>query len=595
MLQNIPNKIAALRQELGKLGINGFFQTLADEYHNEYTPEYAKRIQWVSGFLGSVGMFVQIPNRTALFVDSRYTLQAKREAGPHGIDIEPYGFENIKDWIAKHHKGPLTIGFDPWILSHREYLDLSKIFENTSIQLHPLPKNPIDAIWHDQPAKPNNPISLYEMKYAGKSRQDKIKQIADLLQRKKVDGLFLAGLDSIAWLLNLRGTDVLYVPVFLSYLLMDQQGNIILFADIKRFAKETIQDLGPTIKIVDEALLETHLKMLGSQKKCIWISPATTPYHISKIIQDNGGKLYVDLDPCQLPKAIKNATELEAIRQGHVQDGVAMVKFLAFLEDKIGKEPHTEFSLASQLNKFRLETPLCLDLSFFPISAVGPNSTAPHYRPYEDQSLLVNLGDIYLIDSGGQYKGATTDITRVIALGGNPTPQQKKIYTLVLKGHITLARAQFPKGTSGVQLDTLARYALWQRGYNYGHGTGHGVGSYLSVHEGPQGISSKNTVPLEEGMVLSNEPGCYLEGDFGVRIENVVIVVKSTVIPSSEEMFELETVTLAPLDCNLIDRDLLDLNEIEWINTYHRRVYATLSPYLDSILAKWLKDKTQAI
>lgn len=590
----MQERIKALQHHLATLKIDGFFQTMTDEYHNEATPFYAKRILWVSGFRGSTGIFVTVKNQTALFVDSRYTLQAKNELTPQGINVESYGFSSVRGWILQHHKKSITIGFDPWILSYQEYLDLTKVFQKTKVQFVPLEKNPIDALWKDQPPRPKNPVTVYEIEYAGVSREDKVKKITDALRNSKADYLFLGALDSIAWLLNLRGTDTPRIPLFLGYLLMDRQGHIVLFTDPEKFAPEVVKELGPTIKIVDEILLDEYLKKLGEQKKCFWISPNTAPYHVGKLIQEFGGILHLDVDPCQFPKAIKNSVELDNARKGHIQDGLALVKFFAFLESQIGKEPHTEVSLATQLNEFRLENPLCLDLSFYPVSAVGSNSALPHYRPYPGECLDVKLGDIYLVDSGGQYKGATTDITRVIALGGNPTPQQKEIYTLVLKGHIAIALTKFPKGTTGVQLDTLARHALWQRGHDYGHGTGHGVGSYLNVHEGPQAISPKNNVALEEGMIVSNEPGCYLAGKFGVRIENLVIVrtCKSLGVP---DMLEFETISLAPLDLTLIDLKLLNFQEVQWINDYHQRVHDTLSPFLDLRLQQWLKLKTQPL
>jgi len=589
------SRLTALRQELKTLNIGGFLQPTTDEYLNTSPLPYAKRILWLCGFKGSMGTLIVLEHRAALFVDSRYTLQAQNEAGALGIDIEPYGFQSIKAWLLKDQVEPFTIGIDPWVLSYADYQELSRVFQGTPIQVTSLKKNPIDKIWQNQPPKIKNTVSIYEIEYAGESHQNKISKIAQILKTQDKDYLFLSNFDSIAWLLNLRGTDTPYLPFFLSYLLMDQNGNVILFADPQKFSAATLRALGPTITVVDENLVETHLIEIGRQEKTLWGPASTTPYQVTCLLEDNGGTLYTASDPCQLPKALKNSTELDWMRKGHIQDGIALVKFLAFLEEHLQDETHTEFSLATQLTQLRKENPLCLDCSFFPISAVGPNSALPHYKPSSETCLPIKSSEIYLIDSGGQYKGATTDITRVLALGGTPTAYQKEIYTLVLKGHIAIAQAKFPKGTTGGQLDTLARSALWQRGLNYGHGTGHGVGCYLGVHEGPQAISPRNTTPLEVGMILSNEPGCYLAEQFGVRIENLIIVRQCPMTEPQEEMLEFETISLVPLDSNLIDCNLLQSHEIQWVNDYHAQVYKSLSPYLSSSLQQWLKNKTKPL
>jgi Xaa-Pro aminopeptidase len=581
-----------LRAELKRRGLDGFIVPRADEHQGEYVPASAARLAYLTGFTGSAGAAVALADKAAVFVDGRYTLQVASEVDPklfsylHLIEQPPHR------WLADMLPAGARFGYDPWLHTPDQVEQLKTACAQADAELVALDSNPLDAVWVDRPAPPLTPVLPHPDGFAGKSAAEKRSAVAAELAARKEDSVFLSAPDSIGWLLNIRGNDVDFTPLPLSFALLHKDASVDLFVDGRKVPADTKTHLGNAVRLHEPAALEGALKALTGKR--VRLDPASAPsWALDRLIE---GKAQISraADPCLLPRACKNEIELGGARNAHLRDGVALTKFLAWLAAEAPKGGVTELSATDKLEECRRGGNLYQGPSFATIAGAGPNGAIVHYRSSPATNRRLEKGQIFLIDSGGQYLDGTTDVTRTVAVG-DVGPEEKHRFTLVLKGHIALARARFPAGTSGSQLDSLARRPLWDHGLDYDHGTGHGVGSYLSVHEGPQRIAkNNNSQALLPGMMLSDEPGYYKTGAYGIRIENL-IVVREEDGPSERPLRGFEVLTLAPIDLNLVDRDLLTEDETEWLNDYHARVRESLTPLVDPATAGWLKDATRAI
>ena len=595
-------RLAALRAELDRRGLQGFLVPRADAHLGEYVPAYAQRLAWLTGFTGSAGAAVVLADKAAVFVDGRYTLQARDE-----VDGDLYEFCHLpektpENWIEKHLGKVEKLGFDPWLHSEAQSGRLRAAAEAAGGSLVATDDNPIDAIWPDQPAPPLAPIGAHPLDVAGRSSADKRADIAESLRRKGVAAAVLTQPDSIAWLLNVRGDDVPHTPLPLSFAVLRDDGAVDWFVAPEKVPAELLPHLGNGVSPRAPDAFAAALTELGAAGARVAADPDASPAWVFYRLRDAGATIVTGADPCQLPKARKNPVELAGTRAAHARDGAALTRFLAWLDGETAaragkrKQGLSEIEAAERLLVFRRESELLRDLSFTTISGSGPNGAIVHYRVTEASDRRLQSGDLYLVDSGGQYRDGTTDVTRTIAIG-EPSKEMRDRFTRVLKGHIALAIARFPPGTTGSQLDSLARYHLWQAGLDYDHGTGHGVGSYLGVHEGPQRIAKvPSRVALEPGMIVSNEPGYYKTGAYGIRIENLVVVIESPAQPGDDrEMLAFETLTLAPIDLRLVEPALLAPAEVAWLNAYHARVRTAHEPGLNSAEKGWLKKATRPL
>lgn len=586
-------RLAALRKNLRARGLHGFLVPRADEHQGEYVPARAERLAWLTGFSGSAGLAIVLADKAAVFVDGRYTLQVRDQVdlslfeAVHSADKAPAKW--LEETVTREH----IVGYDPWLHTPDEIQKLETAIARTGARLVPVASNPLDEVWHDQPAPPRGLVSAHDLTLAGRSSAEKRHELSQILQRGDVDAAVLTMPDSIAWLLNIRGCDVKHTPLPLSYAILHEDGRTDLFIAPEKLtpALNTHWGNGVTVHAPDEFL--PTLKGLGAAQKRVQVDPQTAASAVFQALETAGAQVKRAADPCLLPKACKNAVEIEGMRNAHRRDGAALTRFLAWLAREAPSGLIDEIAAARALEAFRTETGALRDLSFDTISGSGPNGAVVHYRVTERTNRRLGIGELFLVDSGGQYLDGTTDVTRTIAIGA-PSIEARMRFTLVLKGHIALARARFPEGTTGAQLDTLARLPLWQAGLDFDHGTGHGVGSFLSVHEGPQRISKAgHTTALKPGMVISNEPGYYKTGAFGIRLENLMVVMPPETLPGGErKMLAFETLTLAPFDRALIDTSLFSAEEIAWLNAYHARVHATLQPLVDASTSHWLGEAT---
>jgi len=594
-------RLDALRRELAARKVDGFLVPRGDEHQGEYVPPSAERLAWLTGFKGSAGMACVLAETAAIFVDGRYTLQVRQEVDealftPRHVTEEP-----LSDWLEEQLQSGQRLAYDPWLHTEDQVRRLGKTLTRLGGELVALDSNPLDAIWSDQPAPPKAQIHPHGLELAGRTSEDKRQDLGAKLTKDGVTAAVLTLPDSIAWLLNVRGGDVTHSPLPLSFALLHADGGIEWFVDPDKLSDEVLASLGNAVSVEAPERFGDALDRLGQKEAKVQADPATAARWIFDRLRAAGGEVVPGADPCLLPKARKNATELEGMRRAHRRDGAALSRFLHWLiaeaEARAGSNPVTEMEAAERLQAFRAENGELRDLSFDTIAGAGPNGAIVHYRVSPESDRALAPGELFLCDSGGQYPDGTTDVTRTLAIG-TPTQEMRRRFTLVLKGHITLARARFPKGTTGSQLDSLARYDLWQHGLDFDHGTGHGVGSYLNVHEGPQRISKvPNTVGLEPGMIVSNEPGYYKTGGYGIRIENLVAVTESPRGEGEErDMLEFETLTLAPIDRRLVERDLLSTAEVAWLDAYHARVRAEIAPQLDGdqdgAARTWLEEAT---
>lgn len=552
------SKLKDLREFMEQQGLSALLIPHTDAFQGEYIAPYCERLKWLTGFTGSAGFAVVGKEKAAFFTDGRYTLQAKEEVSPA---YEHYNIleKSPTQWVSENLSAQEKIGFDPWLFTEAQLKRYAPV-------LVALEENPIDNLWTNRPAPPKDFIRLHPLKYTGESDESKRKRISANL---KVDHVLITSCDSIAWLLNIRGNDLPFTPIVHAMCVLHKAGSYDLFVDLDKISGEVFNHLHQGGgRAIDLRFLLHHLQRLEGTCQ---VDPQTAPLIL---LQTLGEKVVCGQDPCVLPKALKNDVEIKGAIEAHSQDGIALSQFLNWLEDQPLKGETTELSAAQKLYEFRKKGHHFEGLSFNTISGFGSHGAIIHYKATPESDVPLSREGIYLLDSGGQYLTGTTDVTRTIALG-MPTPEQKDRYTRVLKGHIALATARFPKGTTGVQLDILARQFLWEIGCDYDHGTGHGVGSYLNVHEGPQNISKRNLdVPLQPGMILSNEPGYYKEGEYGIRIENLVRVVE---LPDHRGFYGFETLTLVPLEKKLIEESLLTEKEKQWIEAYEGRVFKELS------------------
>jgi Xaa-Pro aminopeptidase len=584
-------RLAALRKQLGRQGLSGFIVPRADRHQNENVPPSEERLAWLTGFTGSAGLAIILKDRAVLFVDGRYTLQVKEQVDLKAVEPVPLAATSPEKWLEKHLKAGMKLGYDPWLHTPGQLEKFEKAAAVAGAELVPVTENPVDAIWSDRPPPPKGAVTRHPPRLAGEAAAKKLARIKEALG--KADALLVSDPHAVAWAFNIRGKDVAYTPLPLAFALIFKDGKPRLYIDPAKLGSDVRTYLETLADIAAPARLEADLTSLGKDHQHVLFDAASAPVKLTRLLQEAGGEPQVGADPIALMKARKNRAELEGTRRAHLRDGVAMLRFLHWLSIEAPKGKLTEIDAAQALETFRRDSRKLKDLSFPTISAAGPNSAIPHYRVTVATNRKIKKG-IFLIDSGGQYEDGTTDITRTLAVGA-PTQEMRDRFTRVLKGHIAVARALFPKGTSGAQIDAIARLALWQAGLDFDHGTGHGVGSYLSVHEGPQRIAKSGGAALEEGVILSNEPGYYKAGEFGIRIENLVVVTPRKIKGAEREMFGFETLTLAPIDLSLIEPKLLDADEIAWLNAYHAGVHKALSPHVESDIRKWLSSATRSI
>jgi Xaa-Pro aminopeptidase len=588
----IAARLQRLRDELAAQGLDGFVIGRADDHQGEYVPRAAERLAFVTGFTGSAGMAVILMDRAAIFVDGRYTIQVKEQVDPALYIYRHLVTEPVEAYIGEAMKCGQKLGFDPRLFTHDQAQRFRAAAVRAGVELVAAARNPVDAIWDGRPAEPLSAMLPHDIAYAGEAAGEKRRRLAARLKQEGRKAAIISAPDSLCWLLNVRGADVPRTPFALGFAILHDDARVDLFIDRRKLPPRTIAHLGNEVAIAAPDSFAEALENLAAGEAAIATDAATTSAWIHERLARSGAKVLPGECICALPKAAKNATEVEGARRAHVRDGAAVTRYLAWLADRAPKGGLTEIEASDKLASLRHPVDLFRNLSFDSISAAGPNGAIPHYHALPGTQREIPLNSLYLIDSGGQYLDGTTDITRTVAVG-TPTREMKECFTRVLKGHIALATARFPKGTSGSALDALARRPLWDAGLDYDHGTGHGVGSYLSVHEGPQRISKMpNRVALEPGMIISNEPGYYKEGEFGIRIENLVVVQPSARHP---HMLEFETLTLAPIDLNAIERSLLSAAEIAWLNAYHARVREVIGPQLEGAEKAWLEQATQAI
>ncbi len=586
-------RVRALREELERRGMEGFLVPLSDEHQGEYIPASARRLKWLTGFAGSAGLCVVLKDEASVFVDGRYTLQVRQQVDTAVFTPRDVTDEPPAKWLKGIVRRGAAIGYDPWLHTVAEAERYAKALEEAGARLIAVEDNPVDAVWTDRPESPLGLVALHPDRLAGEDRAAKIARVAAAVAEAGADAAVLTQPDSIAWLLNVRGSDVPRAPLPLSFGIVRTEGRPQLFIDGRKLSNTVRDALEPEVDICEPVELEGAIEALGKAGRKVLVDRAGSAARIAHLVADSGGTVVAGRDPVALPKARKNAAELAGTREAHLRDGAAMVRFLAWLDREAPEGGLDEIAAAEALERFRRDTGALKDLSFDTISAAGPNAALPHYHVGPQSNRPIRRDEIYLIDSGGQYEDGTTDITRTVIVG-TPTAEMRDRFTRVLKGHIAVSRARFPKGTTGAQLDTLARIALWQAGLDFNHGTGHGVGVYLSVHEGPQRISKTGDVALEPGMILSNEPGYYREGAFGIRIETLVVVTEPAEIEGGDKpMMGFETITFAPIDRRLVEPALLLPEERAWLDGYHAEVRERIGPRItDPADREWLEAAT---
>ena len=588
--------LESLRLELQRQHLTGFIVPHADEYQNEYVPPCAERLAWLTGFTGSAGTAIVLTKEAAIFVDGRYTLQVADQVNRKHFEIHNSGDCSPATWLGQHGVTSDCIGYDPWLHTPRDLERYEKACDQARIQLIPCSPNPIDQIWSDRPSVPMGVIQPHLIEYSGKSSQVKREELAQNLRQDGIDAAIISAPDSIAWLLNIRGSDVSHTPLPLCQAIIYATGRVALFVDLRKISPGLTSHLGSDVSLETPETFERVLQQLGEQSQRVLCDPMKTNIWIFSTLTKHGAHLTHGDDPCALPKACKNAVEIQGAYAAHERDGVAVCQFLAWLARESASGQVTELQAAAYLDECRQKQAMWEDASFPTISGAGSNGAIVHYHSTPKTNRLLEPGTLYLVDSGGQYLDGTTDITRTVAIG-EPISEHRDRYTRVLQGHIALATAKFPEGTTGSQLDALARAPLWIVGLDYDHGTGHGVGSFLGVHEGPQRISkAANDVALRPGMIVSNEPGYYKTGAYGIRLENLV-VVKSEELSrdSNRPFFVFDTLTVVPFDRTLIVVDLLSKHEGDWVNRYHARVWRCLEGKVDAETRAWLEQATQPL
>lgn len=581
--------VPLVRQQLIAMNLYGVYVPHEDEYQNEYLPDANERLAWASGFTGSFGSAFIFTDRAVIFADGRYKLQVKEQTDPELFEIAAVPEPGPFGWLAQQSMPGKVIGYDPKLMSPNDVESLRAAVTRAGASLLRLSENPIDLAWTDRPEQPCVKAVPHALQHAGKAHADKRADIGEALSADTLDAAIITAPASLAWAFNIRGGDVSHTPLALGRAILFADGSAELYLDEGKADDALRQHLGNGVTLRPLSALDDGLSALKDKR--VSLDPAIASAWFFDAVEAAGGEIIRQMDPVALPKAKKNTDELNGTIAAHIRDGVAVTRFLHWLDTDAQSGDVTEIDAALKLETLREETGLLHDLSFTTISGAGPNGALPHYRVSSASNRVLERGSLYLVDSGGQYLDGTTDITRTVPIG-EASADMKRHYTLVLKGHIALDAVRFPAGTTGTHLDVLARHALWQAGLDYQHGTGHGVGVYLGVHEGPQRIAKAwNSVPLDTGMIVSNEPGFYREGQYGIRIENLQYIKAPAPIPGGEiDMYGFECLTFAPLARDLIDLSILSSGEIDWVNDYHEKVVRLIGINLDEGAAAWLTE-----
>ncbi|MGA7994087.1 MAG: aminopeptidase P family protein [Bradyrhizobium sp.] len=587
-------RLSAFREELARRNLSGFVVPRADQQQNEYVPPSEERLAWLTGFTGSAGQAIVLPQAAAVFVDGRYTLQAAKQVDRKAWSIEPLADPPPESWLTSHLKAGDRLGFDPWLHTSAAAERLAAACARAGAELVAVESNPLDSVWTERPPPPLGPVTVHGTQFSGEAEAEKLKRIRLELAKLGAEALVLSDSHAVAWTFNIRGADVSHTPLPLSYALVPRDGRPTVFIDHRKLSNSARDHLEQSAEVREPDALAPALNELAQRGATIALDSATAADALSRLISSAGGKPVRGSDPVSLLKAVKNPTEIEGTRNAHRRDAVALARFLAWIDREAPTGGLTEIDTVEALESFRRDTGALKDVSFPTIAGTGPNGAIVHYRVTRKSNRRIAPGDLLLIDSGAQYEDGTTDVTRTIAIG-KPTLEMQDRFTRVLRGHIAIARAVFPDGTTGAQIDTLARQYLWQAGIDFEHGTGHGVGSYLSVHEGPARISKLGATALKRGMILSNEPGYYKTDAFGIRIENLELVIGTEIAGAEKPVNAFETLTLAPIDRRLIDLNMLSGDELSWLNEYHERVRHAVRPHVDEAVKVWLDAATEPL
>jgi Xaa-Pro aminopeptidase len=591
-MSSYADRLAALREQLKADRLDGFVVPLTDEHMSEYVGSYAQRLEWLTGFKGSAGSAVVLPEEAAMFTDGRYTIQVRQQVSATEWSYQSVPETSVAKWLQDNAPNGARIGYDPWLHTSEWVKQATKSLAAKGAELVAVKRNPIDAVWEDRPEPSKARLAVQPDEYAGKGSAEKRHEMADWLVQEGADAAVLAALDSIAWTFNVRGTDVTHTPVALAFALVNADGTADLFVEGEKVGDDVRAHLGNGVRLHERHEFEPYLK--GLKDKLVAVDPERSVAAITQALEAGGARILSRRDPAVLPKAVKNATEIAGHKAAQARDGAAVSRFLKWIEEEGPKGEIDEMIAQDKLLRFREDLGGLKDLSFDTISAFGPNGALPHYKGTAESNLRFTTGTLYLVDSGGQYQDGTTDITRTVPIG-EPTAEMIDRNTRVLQGHIAIATAIFPKGTRGSQLDSFARRPLWEAGCDFAHGTGHGVGAFLAVHEGPQRISPVGSSqaggdePLQAGMIISNEPGYYKPGEYGIRIENLVLVVENPMPGADKETLGFETLTYVPIDKRLIDARMLSDRELDWLNDYHAKVLALIGPQLEGNDKAWLE------
>ena len=586
-------RVADLRAELKRHGLEGYVVPRSDRQQNEYLPASEERLAWLTGFTGSAGTAIVLDDCAALFIDGRYTVQASTQVDSNIFSLEHMAEHPPEQWLEQNLKNGGKLGYDPWLHTSEQAEKLKKACAIAGAELLAVDGNLIDALWRDRPTPPTGAVSVRELKLAGEAAPDKLQRVRTEMKKFRADALLVSDPQNVAWVFNIRGTDVTHTPLALAFALIPTEGRPSLYIDIAKLSNNVRHTLEEFTDIRAPDDLSGDLSKL--KDKTVRLDQASAADAFTRLLADSGGKPRRGADPIALLKATKNHAEIVGTRAAHKRDGAAVAHFLAWFDKEAPSGKLTEIDAVEALETFRRETGALKDISFPTIAGAGPNGAIVHYRVTRASNRHIGRNELFLIDSGAQYEDGTTDITRTIVVG-EPSEEMRDRFTRVLKGHIAIATAVFPENTSGAQLDPFARTALWQAGLDFDHGTGHGVGSYLSVHEGPARISKLGTVALRRGMILSNEPGYYKPAAYGIRIENLVLVIAAPEpIGAEKPLNTFETLTLAPIDRRLVDAQMLTPKERAWLDSYHKRVNEVLSPLVDGPTRKWLQQVTKPL
>jgi Xaa-Pro aminopeptidase len=587
-------RLAALRAELKRRGLDGFIVPRADRHQNEYVPPSDERLAWLTGFTGSAGAAIVLLDRAVIFVDGRYLLQVRDQIDTALFAVE-HLVENPPDrWLETNLQTGARFGYDPWLHTAEGAERLAKACTAAGATLLPLDSNPIDSVWTERPAPPLGPVTVHDLKFAGEPAGDKLARVQAEIGKLKSDALIVSDPHNVAWTFNIRGSDVSHTPLPFSFARVPREGRPAIYIDGRKLSNQVRDYLETLADVREPGAFVDDLKALGAAKAAVRLDSATAADALARLIDEAGGRSTRAPDPITQLKAVKNATEITGTRAAHVRDGAAVANFLAWFDREAPSGRLTEIDAVAALETFRSDTGLLKQVSFPTIAGSGPNGAIVHYRVTRATDRRIAADELFLVDSGAQYQDGTTDITRTIAVG-TPSAEMRDRFTRVLKGHVAIARAVFPDGTTGAQLDSFARQFLWAAGADFDHGTGHGVGSYLSVHEGPARISKLGTVALKRGMILSNEPGYYKAGSYGIRIENLVLVTETQIDGAEKPLNTFETLTLAPIDRRLIAPALMSGEEIAWLDAYHARVAEVLTPRVAADARGWLETATRPL